>query len=183
MSNSACARTLRKSLVGVFVFAALGSSLPAQAPKLPDVELLDQDGHKVHFYTDLLRGRTVAIDFVFTSCQTVCPVLGANFAKVSRLLPKEGAGFMLISLSVDPVNDTPASLRAYAARFGAAPSWRLLTGEKRNVDELLRALGAYTPDKTAHSSEVLIGNGQKPWIRGNGMGSPSDIVELMRNVR
>jgi len=168
--------------MGAIFLAAFAPFLLAQAPKLPDVELLDQDGQKVRFYSDLVRGRTVAIDFVFTNCQTICPVLGANFAKASRLLEKDGAKFMLISLSVDPTNDTPASLRAYAAKFGSGPAWRLLTGEKRNVDELLRALGAYTPDKTAHSAEVLIGNGQNPWIRGNGMGSPAKIVQLMRNV-
>jgi cytochrome oxidase Cu insertion factor (SCO1/SenC/PrrC family) len=178
-----CARILKKCMVGVLILAASGSFLPAQAPKLPDVDLVDQDGHKVRFYTDLVRGRTVAIDFVFANCQTICPILGANFAKVNRMLGSDSSRFLLISLSVDPLNDTPASLHAYAARFGSGPSWRLLTGEKRNVDELLRALGEYTADKTAHSSDVLIGNGRSPWIHGKGMGSPADIVALMRNVR
>jgi protein SCO1 len=154
----------------------------AQAPKLPDVELLDQYGHKVRFYTGLVQGRTVAINFIFTTCQTICPLLGANFAKVNQLLGKDADKFLLISISVDPVNDTPANLRAYASRFGSAPAWRLVTGEKRNVDEVLRALGAYTADKIAHTPEVLIGNGQSPWIRADGLGAPARIVELLRNV-
>jgi protein SCO1/2 len=164
------------------VLAVCSSAVCAQAPKLPDVELLDQYGHKVRFYTGLVQGRTVAINFIFTTCQTICPLLGANFAKVNQLLGKDADKFLLISISVDPVNDTPANLRAYASRFGVAPAWRLLTGEKRHVDEVLRALGAYTADKIAHTPEVLIGNGQSPWIRADGLGAPARIVELLRNV-
>jgi protein SCO1 len=161
--------------------AAFTPLLSAQPPKLPDTELVDQDGHSVHFYSDLVRGHTVAINFIFTNCQTICPLLGATFGKLNRLLAKD-SGFQLISISIDPENDTPARLREYAAKFGPSPSWRLLTGDKGHVTELLRALGAYSPDKNAHSGEVLIGNGQEAWIRGNGLGSPAALAELMRKV-
>jgi protein SCO1/2 len=182
MSHFASSGIYRKRMVILAALAVFGSVARAQAPKLPDVELLDQYGHKVRFYTGLVQGRTVAINFIFTTCQTICPLLGANFAKVDQLLGKDASRFLLISISVDPVNDTPANLRAYASRFGAAPEWRLLTGEKHNVDELLRALGAYTADKITHTPEVLIGNGQSPWIRADGLGAPARIVDLLRNV-
>jgi len=155
--------------------------MAAQTPKLPDVELVDQDGRSVRFYSDLIRGHTVAIDFIFTNCQTICPLLGATFGKLNRLVAKD-LGFLLISISIDPENDSPSRLREYTAKFGASPSWRLVTGDKGRITELLRALGAYTPDKNAHSGEVLIGNGQGPWIRGNGLESPAALAELMRKV-
>jgi protein SCO1/2 len=182
MSHYASSGIYRKRLVILAALAVFDCAARAQAPKLPDVELFDQYGNKVHFYTGLVKGRTVAIDFIFTACQTICPLLGANFAKVNQLLGKDASKFLLISISVDPANDTPASLRAYAARFGAAPEWRLLTGEKRNVDELLRSLGAYTADRIAHTPEVLIGNAQSPWIRADGLGAPARIAELLRSV-
>lgn len=182
MCNCGGSGIYRKRLVSVAILAAFACLARAQAPKLPDVEVLDQYGHKIHFYTDLVKGRTVAINFIFTTCQTICPLLAANFAKVDRLLGKDASQFLLISISVDPVNDTPANLLAFSSRYGAAPEWRLLTGAKRNVDELLRALGAYTADRTAHTPEVLIGNGQSPWIRADGLGAPARIVELLRNV-
>jgi cytochrome oxidase Cu insertion factor (SCO1/SenC/PrrC family) len=105
---------------------------------IPDAPLLDQYGRPVRFYTDLVRGRVVAINFIFTTCQGVCPPMGATFGKLLKDL--QGQGVRLISVSVDPVNDTPERLAAWSAKFGAGPDWTLVTGDKQDVDGLLRAL-------------------------------------------
>ncbi len=160
----------------------LAVSLPGAAPQAagPDVELLDQSGRHVHFYSDLVAGHTVAVNFIFTTCTTICPVMSANFVKLEKLLGKRlGADILLISISVDPVNDTPARLKEFAAKFGATPGWTLLTGNNRDVERLLRSLGEYSPDKLQHSSDVLIGRGGGPWTHMDAMESPDRIKAVL----
>jgi cytochrome oxidase Cu insertion factor (SCO1/SenC/PrrC family) len=148
---------------------------------IPDVELLDQNGNKVRFYSDLVKGKTVAVNFIFTTCTTICPPLGATFARVQKELgARAGRDVQLISISVDPVTDTPERLKAWAAKFHAAEGWTLVTGAKPQVDELLRALGAATASPADHSPTVLVGNdaaGQ--WRRTYGLARPAVLVKLI----
>ena len=149
--------------------------------EIPDVELLDQDGRKVRFYTELVKGKTVAVNFIFTTCTTICPPLGATFARLQRELgARAGRDVRLISVSVDPATDTPERLKAWGAKFKAAEGWTLVTGAKPQVDELLRALGAATGSPSDHTPTVLIGNdaaGQ--WTRAYGLARPAVLVELI----
>jgi cytochrome oxidase Cu insertion factor (SCO1/SenC/PrrC family) len=148
---------------------------------IPDVELLDQEGRQVRFYTDLVKGKVVAINFIFTTCTTICPPLGATFARVQKELgERTGRDVQLISISVDPATDTPERLKAWGAKFHAAAGWTFVTGRKPQVDELLRALGAATASPADHSPTVLIGNdaaGQ--WTRTYGLARPALIVGLI----
>lgn len=163
--------------------SALVAICPVQAQTLPDVQVIDQFGHKLRFYHDLVQGRVVAVDFLFTSCGTVCPMLGATFAKVATQLgERAGNDISLISISIDPENDTPEQLREFAHKFGDKRGWTLVTGEKRNIEELQRAFNEYTPDKLAHSPDVLIGRGDGHWVRANGIGSPDKIVKLLLDM-
>jgi protein SCO1/2 len=164
--------------------AGAGIAYAAHAPSkmaIPDVELLDQDGRKVRFYTDLVKGRTVAVQFIFTTCTTVCPPLGATFARVQKDLgERAGRDVRLISISVDPATDTPERLKAWGAKFHAAEGWTFVTGAKPQVDELLRALGAATASPADHSPEILIGNdatGQ--WTRTYGLARPAVVLKLV----
>ncbi|HLL75605.1 MAG TPA: SCO family protein, partial [Pyrinomonadaceae bacterium] len=103
---------------------ATAESAPLQAMRIPDVPVLDQDGRELNFYSDLVRGKTVAVNFIFTTCTTICPPLGATFARVQRDLgERAGRDVHLISVSVDPANDTPERLKAWGAKFKAAPGW------------------------------------------------------------
>jgi protein SCO1/2 len=158
-------------------YASRGSSKMT----IPDVELLDQDGRTVHFYTDLVKGKVVAVQFIFTTCTTICPPLGATFARVQKELgERAGRDVRLISVSVDPVTDTPERLKAWGAKFHAAEGWTFVTGAKPQVDELLRALGAATASPADHSPTVLIGNdaaGQ--WTRTYGLARPGVLLKLI----
>jgi protein SCO1/2 len=169
--------------IGLLAWAFLSwpaGNSAATRTNVPDVALLDQDGRPVHFYRDLVQGRVVAIDFVFTTCKTICSLLGANFAQVEKLVdPRLASRVRLISISVDPANDTPARLKEFRARFHGSPAWRLVTGNKNDVETLLKGLGEYTADLTAHTGEVLIGNGDGQWVRANGLGSPAKIADLL----
>src|SRR6185369_2951184 len=150
-------------------------------PSIPDVPLLDQDGNSVHFYSDLVHGKVVMMSFIFTSCTTVCPPLGATFAKVQKLRgDRAGRDVHLISVSVDPANDTPERLKAWAQKFGGGPGWTLVTGDKDNVTRLLKGLGVYTANAVDHSPLVLIGNdAQSRWTRAYGLAPPARLVELI----
>lgn len=156
----------------------------ARSLTIPDVPLLNQDGEKVRFYSDLVQGKVVAINFVFTTCTTICPPMGANFARLQRILKEQpGNNAHLISVSVDPAVDTPRRLKDWAAKFGALPGWTLVTGAKPDVDRLLKALKVFTPDKTDHSPVVLVGDDARgEWTRVWGLAPPSEIARTIERV-
>jgi cytochrome oxidase Cu insertion factor (SCO1/SenC/PrrC family) len=155
-----------------------------QKMNIPDIELLDQDGRKVHFYTDLVKGHTVAINFIFTTCTTICPPLGATFARVQKELgDKVGRDVRFISISVDPATDTPERLKAWGAKFHAGDGWTFVTGNKPEVDELLRALGASSARREDHSPTILIGNDtQGIWTRTYGLAKSSQLVQIINDA-
>jgi len=148
---------------------------------IPDVEVLDQDGHALHFYTDLVKGKTVAINFIFTNCTTICPPLGATFARLQRELA--GKDVHLISVSVDPLTDTPERLKSWGAKFKAADGWTFVTGNKPEIDELLRALGTYSARREDHTPSVIVGNDAKDvWTRSYGLAKTTQMLSLIENV-
>jgi protein SCO1/2 len=151
---------------------------------IPDTELLDQNGRKIHFYTDLVKGQTVAINFIFTSCTTICPPLGATFGRVQKELgDKSGRDVRLISIIVDPATDTPERLKAWGAKFNAGDGWTFVTGDKPHVDELLRALGASSARREDHTPTILIGNDARGnWTRTYGLARVSQIVQLIESA-
>ena len=157
---------------------------PLSKMNIPDTELLDQNGRKINFYTDLVKGKTVAINFIFTTCTTICPPLGATFARVQKELgDKVGRDVHFISISVDPVTDTPERLKAWGAKFHAGDGWTFVTGNKPQVDELLRALGASSARREDHSPTVLIGNdAHGSWTRTYGLAKASQLVQIVNDA-
>ncbi|RKZ47589.1 MAG: SCO family protein [Candidatus Parabeggiatoa sp. nov. 3] len=155
----------------------------AQTTFIPDIPLVNQDGKPVLFYSDLVKGKIVAMNFIFTSCGTVCPIMGAQFGQLQRILGDQlGKNVSLISVSIDPVVDTPQRLKAWGERFGAAPGWTLVTGSKRNIDTLLKALEVFSADKNEHAPLALIGNETKnQWQRVSGLTPASTLANLLKN--
>jgi cytochrome oxidase Cu insertion factor (SCO1/SenC/PrrC family) len=146
--------------------------------ELLDRQLVTQAGDKVMFASEVIADRIVVMDFVYTSCTTVCPVLSAVFAQLQdRLGERLGDEVILVSVSVDPTRDTPPRLRAYAARHKAREGWVWLTGDKRTVDQVLQDLGAYTPNFEDHPSMVLVGDGGSgSWTRYFGFPGTDQIM-------
>src|SRR5215217_6186013 len=151
---------------------------------IPDVEVLDQDGNALHFYSDLIKDKTVAINFIFTNCTTICPPLAATFARVQKEMgDKVGKDVHFISISVDPLTDTPERLKAWGAKFKAGPGWTFVTGNKLEMDKLLYALGASVSRREDHTPSVIIGNELKGvWTRTYGLARTSQMVGLIENV-
>ncbi len=163
---------------------------PAEPAKSTEVELLDrvlvdQNGDEIKFVSDVIGDRIVVMDFVYTSCTTVCPVISAVFGQVQDKLGEQlGDEVVLVSVSVDPVRDTPQRLKAYAATHNAKPGWIWLTGGKRTMDEVLDGLGAYSPNFEDHPSMVLVGDGRSgEWSRFFGFPSPDRLVDQVNALQ
>jgi len=152
-----------------------------RAQQIPDIRVVDQNGKQRHFYGDLVRGKVVVMNFVYTTCTTICPPLGATFGKLQKNLGERlGKDVFLVSVSVDPVTDTPERLRAWGAQFKAKPGWTLVTGDKAELDRLLRVLGVDAASPASHSAMVLIVNDRAAlWKRVYGLGS---TAALMNNI-
>jgi cytochrome oxidase Cu insertion factor (SCO1/SenC/PrrC family) len=166
--------------------ADTSSNAPESARKMviPDVEVLDQNGDALHFYSDLIKGKSVAINFIFTNCTTICPPLAATFARVQKEIgDKAGRDVHFISISVDPLTDTPERLKAWGAKFKAGPGWTFVTGDKQEIDKLLNALGASVSRREDHSPTVIVGNDLKGvWTRTYGLARPAQLMRLIMDV-
>lgn len=153
--------------------------------KLPDTALVDQDGKSVRLRTEAMAGRLVVINFVYTTCTTVCPVQSALIADLRmRLGDRAGRDVALISVTVDPLRDTPQRLKEFAARFGDGPGWRLLTGSRQAVDEVLKAFDAYTSNYADHPAVVLVGDSRGgDWVRFFGFPGADDVMGRMKDLQ
>lgn len=163
-------------LVGLLIYAV---SAGGQASShFPNVELITQDGEKVHFYDDLIKGRIVAINLIYTTCHYSCPLETARLAQVQKKLgDRVGKDIFFYSITIDPEHDTPEVLKAYKEKFHIGPGWTFLTGKKEDILFLGRKLGLYTDasvNADGHVPYLLIGNeaiGQ--WMRQSAMDNPS----------
>jgi protein SCO1/2 len=156
----------------------------ARPGSIPDVTVYDQDGQMLHFYSDLIKGKTVAINFIFTTCTTICPPLAASFRRVQlEMGDRVGRDVRLISISVDPVTDLPARLKAFGAKFKAGPGWTFVTGSRSEIDTLLKALGASVADKNDHTPMMLLGNEPAGfWTRTYGLAPTASLVKVISDV-
>ena len=179
-----CGMDLRKQTEAMADAGDASHDVQATKMNIPDVELLDQDGRKIHFYTDLVKGQTVVMNFIFTTCTTICPPLGASFARVQKERgDKVGRDVRFISISVDPATDTPERLKAWGAKFHAGEGWTFVTGNKPEVDDLLRALGASSARREDHSPTILIGNdAHGAWTRTYGLANTSQLVQIINEA-
>jgi protein SCO1/2 len=145
--------------------------------EVPDVELVDQDGKAVRVRSLLLAGKPVVVSFIFTTCTTICPMISTIVARAQdQLGDRAGREVRLVSITVDPGRDTPARLKAYAGRHHAGPGWIWLTGGRGAIEQVLRGMGAYTPNFADHPPMVLVGDGKGAWTRLNGFPSQAAIV-------
>ena len=165
------------AMVALFVAAPLGAATKNFIPTIPDVEVVTQDGKTVHFYSDLVKGNVVAVNFIFTNCKTICPVLGAMFTNLQK---QGGRGVRLISVSIDPTVDTPLRLKAWSGKFGAGPSWTLVTGKQADIDRIVKAFGAYTSQPQEHLPITIIGSDVTGvWTRNYGFLSSAEMSAVI----
>jgi len=150
---------------------------------LPGVTLRDQAGRPVRM-DDLERSsEPLAINFIFTTCTTICPVMTATFAQMRRELGPAADRIHFVSITIDPEHDSPSVLAAYAEQFGAPPRWSFLTGRPDDVERVLRAFDAWTGSKASHRPITLVHQrGEDRWVRLEGLGSGADLADQVRAV-
>jgi protein SCO1/2 len=149
------------------------------------VSLTTQDGATVHFYDDLIKGKIVVIELIYTHCIDACPLETARLAQVQKLLgDRVGKDIFFYSITIDPKQDTPEVLKAYAEKFHAGPGWLFLTGNKDDIDLISKKLGLYSPpnprNRDGHIPAVLLGNettGQ--WIRNSATDNPRFLAVMI----
>jgi protein SCO1/2 len=149
--------------------------------------LITQDGKTVHFYDDMLKGKIVVINFIYTDCGETCPLETAKLAQVAKILgDRMGKDTFFYSISVDPVHDTPQVLKAYAAKFHAGPGWYFLTGKREDIDTIRKKIGmAGRLDEdpvTGHTSSLTLGNEkQGQWMQDSSFDDPRFIANMVDN--
>lgn len=166
--NSAVAADIKQSEVSI---------------KLPNVQMIRQDGKKVQFADDINDGRVVVVSFIYTSCSAICPMISQTIARLQGKLGAEIDKVHLVSISLDPEHDTPKQLAAYAEKFHAGKSWQHYTGTEEASIAIQKAMDVYRGDKMNHVPVTFLkaGKGDK-WVRLDGFVTADDILRAVHDL-
>lgn len=158
--------------------------LPLKSFELPDSSLVDQNGKRVKFYSDLVKGKVVVINFFFTRCNDVCPMQGRALARLkSRLGDRVGRDVFFVSVSKDPKNDTVERMSKWAKDYDVSAGWTLVTGDEPVIKKLLWDFGGDQIGQGMHESVLMIGNDKTGvWTSTDGLMFPEDIVKVIDEV-
>ena len=148
-----------------------------------NIELIDQNGQRLAFYDDVLKGNIVVISFIFTNCQGACPLMTRNLTMIRDMLPSNVRDeIQFISISLDPVRDTPAAMKEFAQTHDADQErWLWLTGQPDNVNLITNKLGSYTDELEAHTTTLIAANVREAhWTKIAPNVPPRGVVERLR---
>jgi protein SCO1 len=149
---------------------------------IPQVQLVRDDGKPVMLPTELNDGRPVVMTFVFTTCTSICPLLSQTLARVQEKLGADRERVHLVSISIDPEEDTPARLAAYSKELHAGPEWQHYTGTMQSIIATARAFNVYRGDKMSHTPVILFRRAPgTPWVRFDGFVTADDLVREIRS--
>lgn len=151
---------------------------------MPDVVLVNQNGEKVSFRKLMESEKTVVVDFVYATCTTVCPILSAGFANLQRKLGDGSNRVWLVSITIDPENDTPAIMKEYLSRYQGRAGWDFLTGSRADINKVMASFGAFFPNKMAHQPLNFIRTAEKgKWVKLDGLIGGMDLLNEIEKVR
>ena len=157
---------------------------PWGAGYFPNLPVVTHDGKTVRFYDELVKGKIVIVSFIYTSCTDICPLTTARMAQVEEKLGDAvGRDIFIISITVDPENDTPDKLKAYAEAFSAGPGWQFITGKPEDVRAINYKLGERSKRLSDHRNEIVVGNDATgEWTRDNVLGDLDRVVMSIRSM-
>jgi protein SCO1/2 len=144
---------------------------------VPSITLVRADGRQIDLKNELDDGRAVVMTFIYTTCTSICPVISQTLEQLQSELGPQIGRVHLVSISIDPENDTPARLREYAAKFGAGPEWQYYTGTVDASIAAQKAFNVYREDKMDHNPVVLLRAAPgKPWLRVDGFATADELL-------
>jgi protein SCO1/2 len=144
---------------------------------VPELKLVDENGKKVSLRELTDERSAVMLNFIFTTCTTICPVMSSTFQQVQEKLGKDQKAVRLVSVSIDPENDTPAKLKQYAARYKAGPQWTLLTGTLENSLAAQKSFEVFAGEKMNHKPITFIkAKGAMQWTRLEGLVEADQVI-------
>jgi cytochrome oxidase Cu insertion factor (SCO1/SenC/PrrC family) len=155
----------------------LGTYIP------PKVRLTSSEGSDVVLSELLAEDSPVLLQFIFTSCATICPLLSATFARGQDPLTSTHEGYRMLSISIDPEYDTPKRLADYAKRNNAGDNWTFLTGSRGDIGKVMRAFDVlYQGDnKMYHQPYTFLrARADAPWVRIDGILTVGELVKEYR---
>lgn len=159
---------------------AVARVMPDQ-PRLDGVELVDHRGRRMRLDEAVETDEPVLVNFIFTTCTTICPVMTTGFAQFQEALGDERDRVRLVSISIDPDTDTVDTLRGYAERYHADGSWSFLTGSPEAVVAAQRAFGAYRGNKINHTAATYLRRAPgSPWEIVDGLSSAETLLRAYR---
>ena len=151
--------------------------------QIPEISLIDMNYEAVSLPEAFVSDKPVVVNFIYTTCTTICPILSATFSQIQRELGADAVGLRMISISIDPEQDSPERLQDYARRFKSSDNWHFLTGDIENVISIQKALDAYRGDKMNHIPlTFLYSEKSGTWIRMEGFASTAEIVAEYRKL-
>lgn len=170
-----------------FIMPALAAEKPykrtVERYTMPDVTLINQDGKKVRFKALVESDKPVIVDFIYATCTTICPVLSVSYTNLQNKLKDSPQKPRLISITIDPENDTPKIMKDYLKRYNAKPGWDFFTGSRGDIDKVMRAFNAYIPDKMSHYPLNLIRSPKDgSWVRLFGILSSREFVSEYSSI-
>ena len=148
-----------------------------------NVELVDQNGRSLKFYDEVLKDNIVVISFIFTNCQSACPLMTRNLTMIRDMLREdERRAIQFVSISIDPLRDTPAAMKEFAQKHEADNGgWLWLTGRPDDVNFVTQRLGSYTDDPEAHTTTLLAANVPNAhWTKIEPNIPPNGVVARLR---
>ena len=151
--------------------------------EIPDIVMTDQHGAAVSLPELFATDKPVMVNFIFTTCNAICPMMSSIFQQVQKRLGDDADEILMVSVSIDPEQDTPTALAAYAEQFRAGPQWRFLTGSLEDSVAVQQAFKAYRGDKMNHAPLTLLrANENSDWLRMDGFASAADLEREVRTV-
>jgi len=170
----------------IFMFAGLLYAQDQPAPvalSVPDIEVVNQDGQHVRFNSQVVDGRIAIVTGFFTNCSSMSPFTQEKLAQVARHLgPRLGKDVVIVSVSVDAENDTPARMKDWAEKFHIGSGWTLLSGNRADVDTLLKSLGLYVELRQRHQSALMIGSAATGWVRISSWTPSEKLAKLAESM-
>src|SRR5262247_4098865 len=144
----------------------------------PNLSVVTHEGKTVRFYDDLIKGKMVIVSFIYTSCPDICPLSTARMAQVEEKLGNRvGRDIFIVSMTVDPENDTPDRLKEYAKAFGSGPGWSFVTGKPEDVRAINYKLGERSKNLSDHRNEIVLGNDKTgEWARDSIFGDIDRLI-------